>query len=69
MLGRAYKGLFASTGGFTRDATKEASRDGAPPIDLFDGEALTNKIRELELGISKEYVEEITINKKWFETI
>jgi restriction endonuclease Mrr len=48
------KGLFATTGSFTRDAIKEASRDGATPIDLLDGEALTNKIKELNLGLARE---------------
>jgi restriction system protein len=69
LQGRADKGLFATTGSFTRDALKEASRDGATPIDLLDGEALTNKIKELKLGLSIEYIEKITINKKWFENI
>jgi restriction system protein len=69
LQGRADKGLFATTGSFTRDAIKEASRDGATPIDLLDGEALTNKIKELKLGISIEYVERITINKRWFGNI
>ncbi|WP_202966296.1 restriction endonuclease [Treponema endosymbiont of Eucomonympha sp.] len=32
MVGRADKGLFATTGSFTRDAIKEASRDGAAPL-------------------------------------
>jgi restriction system protein len=69
LQGRADKGLFATTGSFTRDAIKEASRDGATPIDLLDGEALTNKIKELKLGLSIENVEKVTINKKWFENI
>jgi restriction system protein len=69
LQGRADKGLFATTGSFTRDAIKEASRDGATPIDLLDGEALTNKIKELKLGLAMDYVEKITINKKWFENI
>jgi len=69
LQGRADKGLFATTGSFTRDAIKEASRDGATPIDLLDGEALTNKIKELKLGITIETIENITINKKWFENI
>jgi restriction system protein len=69
LQGRADKGLFATTGSFTRDAIKEASRDGATPIDLLDGEALTNKIKELKRGLSIERVEQITINKKWFENI
>ena len=37
MVGRADKGLFITTGTFSRDAVKEATRDGAPPIDLVDG--------------------------------
>ncbi|MDR1179671.1 MAG: restriction endonuclease [Spirochaetales bacterium] len=69
LQGRADKGLFVTTGSFTRDAIKEASRDGATPIDLLDGESLTNKIKELKLGLSIEYVEEIAINKRWFENI
>ena len=69
LQGRADKGLFVTTGSFTRDAIKEASRDGATPIDLLDGDSLTNKIKELKLGISIETVEKITINNKWFENI
>lgn len=38
LVGRADKGLFVTTGTFTRDAMREATRDGAPPIDLIDGE-------------------------------
>jgi restriction system protein len=33
MVGRADKGLFITTGTFSREAIKEATRDGAPPID------------------------------------
>ncbi len=38
MVGRADKGLIL-TGAFTADARREATRDGAPAIDLVDGEA------------------------------
>jgi restriction system protein len=69
LQGRADKGLFVTTGSFTRDAIKEASRDGATPIDLLDGEALVNKIKELQLGLSISHIEKIDINKKWFESI
>ena len=34
MIGRAEKGLIMTTGTFTRDAHKEATRDGAPPDRL-----------------------------------
>jgi restriction system protein len=69
LQGRADKGLFVTTGSFTRDAIKEASRDGATPIDLLDGEALVNKIKELKLGISIENIEKVNINKEWFRGI
>src|SRR5262249_18472319 len=40
MVGRADKGLIITTSTFTADARREATRDGAPAIDLVDGEAL-----------------------------
>ena len=44
MVGRADKGLLITTGVFTREARKEAQRDGAPPLDLIDGEDLVAKL-------------------------
>jgi restriction system protein len=67
MIGRTDKGLFITTGYFTRDATREANRDGAPAIDLIDGEKLAEKLKELNLGIDIEMREHISVNKKWFE--
>lgn len=69
MVGRADKGLFITTGTFTAAALKEATRDGAPPIDLVDGDELADKLRELELGMKIELVEKITIDESWFESI
>ena len=57
MVGRADKGLFMTTGRFTRDAAREAVRDGAPAIDLIDGMALCGLLKQLELGVSTEMVE------------
>lgn len=51
MTGRADKGIIISTGTFTPDARKEATRDGAPPIELIDGEKLIDMCQELELGL------------------
>ena len=51
MVGRADKGLFITTGRFTRDAANEAARDGAPAIDLIDGIHLCDLLRKLELGV------------------
>ena len=66
MIGRADKGLFITTGTYTRDAKREAKRDGAPPIDLVDGRDFAEKLKELNLGVQVELVEEVSINKEWF---
>ena len=69
MIGRADKGLIITTAGFTRDARIEATRDGAPPIDLISGELLIDKLRELRLGVNTRLVEVIEVDSSWFEAI
>lgn len=69
MVGRADKGLFITTGTFTPTAVKEATRDGAPPIDLVNGDDLAEKFKELCLGIKKELVEHVTVDESWFESV
>lgn len=69
MVGRADKGLIITTGGFTREARREATRDGAPPIDLIDGELLAEKLKELGLGVHTEVVEEVEVDESWFSGI
>jgi restriction system protein len=69
MVGRADRGLILTTGIFTRDAKREASRDGAPPIDLVDRDALMDKMKELRLGTTIVQVESVTVDPKWFQTI
>lgn len=66
MQGRADKGLFITTGTFTRDAAKEATRDGAPPIDLIDGELLCEKLKEFKLGVKTELIECVDVQHDWF---
>jgi restriction system protein len=67
MIGRADKGLIITTGTFTREAKREATRDGAPPIDLIDGKELAEKLKELRMGVSVELTEKITPIKQWFK--
>lgn len=69
MVGRADKGLFITTGTFTPAAVKEATRDGAPPIDLVDGDDLAEKLKELGLGIERHMVERVTVDEKWFKSL
>jgi restriction system protein len=51
MAGRADKGIIITTGTFTAEARREASRDGVPPIELIDGEKLISMLESLELGL------------------
>ena len=69
MQGRTDKGLLITTGSFTRDAKKEATRDGAPPIDLVDGEQLIDILKSLALGIKTKTVETVEIDHEWFKAI
>jgi restriction system protein len=66
---RRDKGLFITTGTFTPAAVKEATRDGAPAIDLVDGKNLMEKLKELGLGVSTAMVEVISLDTNWFEGI
>ena len=69
MQGRADKGLFITTGYFTREAVKEATRDGAIAIDIVDGEKLAEKLKKLGLGVKIELVERVEIDEEWFKSI
>jgi len=69
MSGRADKGLVLTTGSFTREAKKEATRDGATPIDLIDGNEFAERLKELNLGVSVEMVEEVKIKTDWFKNL
>ena len=51
MDGRADKGIIITTGTFTAEARREATRDGASPIELIDGEKLLDMLESLELGL------------------
>jgi len=53
MSGRGDKGLLITTGSFTADAKQEATRDGAPPIDLIDGDRLCDLLKEFSLGVRR----------------
>lgn len=65
MQGRADKGIIITTGRFTSEAKKEAIRDGAPPIELVDGDSLVNLFEKNQLGLKPKTVYEI--DDKFFE--
>jgi restriction system protein len=67
MVGRASQGLIITTGSFTADARREAVRDGAPAIDLVDGEALAVLLKDLRIGVVVRLVEEVSFNLDAFD--
>ena len=69
MVGRSDKGLFITTGAFTKEAQREAVRDGAPAIDLIDGSELCILLKDLELGVKTVQVQKITIEPEFFKAI
>lgn len=69
MMGRAEKGIVITTGRFGRGAIEEAQREGAPIIDLIDGEALVNKMKDLNMGVKVETVEKVSVKKEWFSNL
>ncbi len=56
MLGRADKGIILTTGSFSSEAIKEANRDGAPPIELVDGDKLVSLFEKARLGLKERVV-------------
>lgn len=62
MIGRADKGIILTTGTFSEDAKREASRDGAPPIELIDGKKLVELFEKAELGVKPKTIYEVDYN-------
>lgn len=69
MAGRGEKGLLITTGSFTKEAQNEANRDGAPPVEVIDGEALCALLREFRLGVEvrQRIEEDIAVNPAFFD--
>jgi restriction system protein len=69
MAGRGEKGLLITTGAFSRDAVAEANRDGAPPVELIDGEYLCDLLKEYGLGVqvTQRIVEDVEVVPSFFE--
>ena len=59
MIGRADKGIMITTGIFSEDAKREASREGAPPIELIDGNQLVVMLEKEEIGLKPKTIYEI----------
>ncbi|MGO4204330.1 restriction endonuclease [Rhodococcus sp. TAF43] len=68
MAGRGEKGLLITTGTFTSEARAESRRDGAPPIDLIDGDRLCALLKEHSLGVktTTRVVEDVSVRADFF---
>ncbi len=71
MAGRGAQGILITTGTFSSDARAEASRAGAPLVDLIDGEGLCDLLKQYQLGVqtTKRVVEDVGIVPSFFEEI
>lgn len=71
MAGRGDKGLLITTGTFTADAKREATREGAPPIDLIDGDRLCGLLKDYGLGVrtTTRTIEDVEIDVGAFDEI
>ncbi|MDA3047660.1 restriction endonuclease [Campylobacter sp. JMF_08 NE1] len=61
------KGLFITTGSFTRDAKEEAMKSGKKQIDLIDGEEFMEKLAQYGLGLKE--IKDYEIDEKFFNNI
>jgi restriction system protein len=61
MIGRAEKGIIMTTGTFSNDAIKEANREGAPQVELVDGEKLVEMFQKVELGLTPKVIYEVNL--------
>lgn len=61
------KGVFITTGTFTKAARDEASNAGKQQIDLIDGEEFINKLIEYRLGVREKTIYEV--DKSFFEKV
>ncbi len=71
MTGRGDKGLLITTGSFTKEAQSEATRDGAPPIELIDGDQLCDLLKSYELGVRTvtRVEEDVVVSPEFFDDI
>lgn len=68
MSGRGEKGLLITTGTYTSEAKRESTRDGAPPVDLIDGDQLCDLLKQYELGVhcTVRQIEDVAIDPEFF---
>lgn len=61
------KGVFITTGSFSKQAIEEASTPGKHQIDLMDGEEFISKLAEYGIGVHE--IKDYEIDEEYFEKI
>lgn len=61
------KGLFITTGSFSKQAIEEASDSGKKQIDLIDGEEFISKLAEYGIGVKE--IKDYEIDEEYFRKI
>lgn len=61
------KGVFITTGTFSRSAKAEASSEGKRLIDLMDGEELINKLAEYGIGLNE--IKTYEVDEEYFRNL
>lgn len=61
------KGVFITTGTFSKQAIEEASNPGKQQIDLIDGEDFITKIAEFGIGVKE--IKDYEIDEEYFKNI
>ena len=63
VIGRADKGIIITTSTFTTEARREAMREGAPLVDLVDGETLGELLRQHRIGVIVRMIEDVSVDE------
>ena len=66
-MGKISKGVFITTGSFSKPAIEEASNPGKQQIDLIDGEDFITKLAEFGIGVKE--VKDYEIDEDYFQKI
>lgn len=68
-MGKADRGILITTGHFTPAAVNQAQAPGAFPVDLVDGDALCDLLREHSLGVRtfQRVVEDTVVDQAYFD--
>ena len=61
------KGLFITTGSFSKQAVDEASNPGKKQIDLINGEEFISKLAEYGIGVKE--VKDYEVDEEYFSRL